>query len=44
MLQITEALPELGPAVHAQLLNLLSIVHRYRQIKSMSRDEREQVC
>ena len=27
-----------------QLLNLLSIVHRYHKIKNMSRDEREQVC
>ena len=28
MPQITEALPELGPAVHAQLLNLLSMALR----------------
>jgi len=26
-----------------QLLNLLSIVHRYHKIKNMSRDEREEV-
>ena len=28
MLQITESLPELGPGVHAQLLNLLSMALR----------------
>ena len=27
-MQITQALPELGPAVHAQLLHLLSMVLR----------------